>query len=99
MFDIDVKLVLVLVGHSQASVLYTGSSERAGLLTCMTQIPNSWSVTAAIVYNKYIYIYNIVYGISGSGKTFTFCHTIGPDLVLNTNKYLSLVLVIYYIFI
>lgn len=32
---------------------------------------------------------------SGSGETFTFCHTIGPDLVLNTNKYLSLVLVVF----
>lgn len=35
------------------------------------------------------------YSSSGSSETFTFCHTIGPDLVLNTDKYLSLVLVVF----
>jgi len=31
---------------------------------------------------------------AGSSETFTFCHTIGPDLVLNVDKYLSLALCI-----
>lgn len=81
----DVKLLLV--GH------HSGFTQVA--------LWESWPIdvydpnTKLLVCNSSNSIY-IIYNsmAAGSSETFTFCNTIGPDLVLNVDKYLSLALCI-----